>query len=68
MAVYSRRATPLAAWTSGLELANVVADPDRSCLVLETGANQRWRYGTFQRTPQNRSEAKAWEEAKQAVK
>jgi hypothetical protein len=68
VAVYSRRATPLAAWTSGLEVANVVADADRSCLVLETGASQRWRYGTFERTPQNRAEAKAWEEAKQAVK
>lgn len=68
VAVYSRRATPLAAWTSGLEVANVVADADRSCLVLETGASQRWRYGTFERTPQNRAEATAWEQAKQAVK
>lgn len=68
VAVYSRRAMPLAAWTSGLELANVSADADRACLVLETGVNQRWRYGNYQRTPKNTADARAWEAAKIAVR
>jgi hypothetical protein len=64
IAVYSRRAVPLAAWTAGLELANVVADPDRACLVLESGVNVRWRYGNYRRTPENTADARAWEAAK----
>jgi hypothetical protein len=43
VAVFSRRALPLAAWTNGLEIASVKADVDRSSLVLETGVQQRWR-------------------------
>ena len=43
VAVYSRRADPLAAWTNGLDLAAVGADTDRAFLILETGFNQRWR-------------------------
>ena len=66
VAVYSRRATPLAAWTSGLEVANVVADADRACLVLETGVNQRWRYGNYRRSAENTADANAWEAAKVA--
>ncbi|EIE22290.1 PsaB RNA binding protein [Coccomyxa subellipsoidea C-169] len=68
VAVYSRRAVPLAAWTSGLEVANVAADADRACLVLETGVNQRWRYGNYQRTPENTADARAWEAAKIAAR
>ncbi len=68
VAVYSRRAVPLAAWTSGLEVANVAADSDRACLVLETGVNQRWRYGNYQRTPENTADARAWEAAKTAAR
>ena len=64
IAVYSRRAVPLAAWTAGLELANVVADPDRACLVLESGVSARWRYGNYRRTPENTADARAWEAAK----
>lgn len=64
--MYSRRAMPLAAWTAGFELANVVADTERSCLVLETGVNQRWRYGTYRRTAENTADARAWEAAKVA--
>lgn len=37
VAVFSRRALPLAAWTNGLEIACVKADVARACLVLETG-------------------------------
>ena len=66
--MYSRRAVPLAAWTSGLEVANVAADADRACLVLETGVNQRWRYGNYQRTPENTADARAWESAKIAAR
>ncbi|PRW45127.1 RNA binding [Chlorella sorokiniana] len=67
VAVYSRRADPLAAWTNGLDLAAVVADTDRAFLILETGFNQRWRYGAYRRSLETTAEATAWEEAKQAV-
>ena len=65
--MYSQRAEPLAAWTAGYELADLVADADRACLVLETGVNQRWRYGSYRRTPENTAEARAWQDAKGAV-
>lgn len=67
VAVYSRRAAPLAAWTNGLELSALVADTDRSFLILETGVNQRWRYGAYRRTLETTAEAQAWEDAKQAI-
>jgi hypothetical protein len=67
VAVYSRRAAPLAAWTDGLELAAVGADTDRGMLVLETGVNQRWQYGRYRQTPETTAEAVAWEAAKVAV-
>ncbi len=68
MAVYSARSVPLAAWTAGYELANLAADADRACLVLETGVNQRWRYGSYRRSPENTAEARAWQDAKAAVR
>ncbi len=68
VAVYSARSVPLAAWTAGYELANLAADADRACLVLETGVNQRWRYGSYRRTPENTAEARAWQDAKAAVR
>ena len=68
VAVYSARSVPLAAWTGGFELANLAADGDRACLVLETGVNQRWRYGSYRRTPENTAEARAWQDAKTAVR
>ena len=68
VAVYSARAEPLAAWTAGWELANLAADADRACLVLETGVNARWRYGSYRRTPENTAEARAWQDAKGAVR
>ena len=66
--MYSVRAQPLAAWTFGYELANLEADVDRACLVLETGVNQRWRYASYVRSPENNEEAAAWQEAKKACK
>ena len=68
VAVYSRRANPMAAWTNGLELAAVVADIDRAFLILETGVNERWRYGAYRRTLETTAEAQAWEDAKIATK
>ena len=67
VAIYSRRAKPLAAWTNGLELAAVVADTDRAFLVLETGVNDRWKYGAYRRTQETTEEAYAWEQAKLGV-
>lgn len=64
VAVFSARAKPLAAWTNGLEIASVKADVARSCLVLETGVSQRWRYGGWRTSPDSITEAQAWEEAK----
>lgn len=64
VAVYSRRADPLAAWTNGLDLAAVKADTDRAFLILETGFNDRWRYGAYRRTLETTAEAQAWEQAK----
>lgn len=63
----SRRADPLAAWTNSLDLSAVVADTDRAFLILETGFNQRWRYGAYRRSVESTAEAQAWEETKKAV-
>lgn len=62
--MFSRRAAPLAAWTNGLELAAVTADVERACLILETGVNQRWRYGAYRKADTADQEAVAWERAK----
>jgi hypothetical protein len=51
-----------------VELAAVVADAERACLVLETGVNERFRYGRYRRTPESTAEAQAWEDAKRGVK
>jgi hypothetical protein len=64
VAVFSKRATPLAAWTNGLELACLKADVDRSCLLLETGVRDRYRYGAWRRSKAANEEARAWEQAK----
>jgi hypothetical protein len=42
----------------------VKADAERSCLILETGVNQRWRYGAWRHSPDSIAEAEGWEEAK----
>ena len=64
VAVFSKRAAPLAAWTNGLELACLKADVDRSCLLLETGVRDRYRYGAWRRSKAANQEADAWEAAK----
>ncbi|KIZ00213.1 hypothetical protein MNEG_7749 [Monoraphidium neglectum] len=68
VAVFSRRAMPLAAWTNGLEIAGVKADVERSCLILETGVNQRWRYGGWRASPDSIEEAQGWEDAKEGTR
>ena len=68
IAVFSRRAVPLAAWTNGLELACMKADIDRSCILLETGVRERWKYGAWRRSPEANEEAQNWEAAKAACK
>ncbi|KAG1667472.1 hypothetical protein FOA52_012227 [Chlamydomonas sp. UWO 241] len=68
VAVFSRRALPLAAWTNGLDIAAVKADVDRSSLILETGINQRWSYGKWRPSPDSIEEAQNWEECKIGVK
>lgn len=40
---------------------------ERSCLILETGVNQRWRYGGWRPSPDSIAEAEGWEEAKQGL-
>jgi hypothetical protein len=65
--IYSDRATAMAAWMSGLELAAVNLDPiDRPCLVLDTGVLDRWILTPLS-TPALMAEAKGFELAKQAA-
>eukprot|EP00475_Leptophrys_vorax_P019964 TRINITY_DN2733_c0_g1_i1.p3 TRINITY_DN2733_c0_g1~~TRINITY_DN2733_c0_g1_i1.p3 ORF type:complete len:123 (-),score=4.50 TRINITY_DN2733_c0_g1_i1:318-686(-) len=66
VAVASSRATPLAAWTSALELASLRIDPSKACLVLSTGVSDTWRYAFYRRSAAADGEARAWEEAKRA--
>jgi len=40
----------------------------RSCLILETGVNQRWRYGGWRTNQDAIEEAENWEDCKQGVK
>jgi hypothetical protein len=68
VAVFSRRAKPLAAWTNGLEIACLKADTDRSCLMLEAGVRDRYRYGAWRKSAAADEEAVAWEAAKQPSK
>ena len=68
VAVFSRRSLPLSAWTNGLDIATVKADVERSCLILETGVNQRWRYGGWKPSPDSIEEARGWEDCKDGVK
>ncbi|CAI5975136.1 unnamed protein product [Closterium sp. NIES-64] len=66
VAVASTRATPLAAWTSALELASLRVDPSKACLLLATGVADTWRYAFYRRSMAADAEARAWEEAKRA--
>lgn len=66
VAVASSRATPLAAWTSALELASLRVDPSKACLVLATGVADTWRYAFYRASAAADGEARAWEDAKRA--
>jgi len=63
--IFSTRATPLAGWMSGLELAFVKLDsgkPPR--ILLETGASESWILASI-KDAQTIAEAKGFESAKQ---
>jgi hypothetical protein len=65
--IYSPRATAMAAWMSGLEIAAVNFDTEgRPCLVLETGVTDRWILTPLP-TADLQAEAKAFEVAKQSA-
>jgi hypothetical protein len=66
--IYSSRATAIAAWMSGLELAAVNLDntDQRTSLVLETGVLDRWVLTPLP-TPALQAEAKDFEAAKQVA-
>eukprot|EP00270_Netrium_digitus_P011206 TRINITY_DN354_c0_g1_i1.p1 TRINITY_DN354_c0_g1~~TRINITY_DN354_c0_g1_i1.p1 ORF type:complete len:506 (-),score=119.63 TRINITY_DN354_c0_g1_i1:180-1580(-) len=66
LAVASFRATPLAAWTSAMELAALRADIPKGCVLLSSGAADTWRYAFYRRSSQADAEAGAWEKAKGA--
>lgn len=53
---------------SGLELSKLTADTDRSCLILETGVSERWRYGGYAPSKETTAQAVTWERAKQRSK
>jgi hypothetical protein len=62
--IYSSRATAMAAWMSGLELADVKFDPALpNRLLLETGVNDRWFLTSLDN--KTRAEAERFELAKQ---
>ena len=67
VAIFSRRASPLAGWTGSLDLSNIKPDKKRACLILETGVNNKWMYAAFEKTAENVEEAQAWEGAKDQV-
>ena len=66
--IFSARATPLAAWMSGLEVAGVRFDSDYPTrLLLETGVNDRWNLASLS-TPLVQAEATNFETAKQQAR
>ena len=65
--IFSTRATPLAAWMSGLEVAGVRFDTDYPTrLLLETGLNDRWNLASLA-NPKVQTEAQNFETTKQQV-
>lgn len=67
LVIYSPRATAIAAWMSGLELAAVNFEPEgKPNLVLETGVLDRWILAPLP-TPELQAEVKRFETAKQAA-
>lgn len=66
--IYSSRATPLAAWMSGLELAYLRFESNpRPTLLLETGENESWILVNFPNA-ETQTEAQQFEEAKKQSK
>ena len=66
--IYSSRAMPLAGWMSGLELAFMKLDTEsKPKLILETGGSDRWILANLS-DGATLTEAKKFEEAKQAAK
>jgi hypothetical protein len=63
--IFSSRATPLAGWMSGLELAFVRFESKPTArLLLETGASDSWILANI-KDPQTLAEAKGFESAKE---
>lgn len=63
--IFSSRATPIAAWMSGLELAFVRFESKPSTrLLLETGASDSWILANI-KDPQTLTEAKGFDSAKE---
>ena len=62
--VWSARASAVAAWTAGYDLAGLSADVANGTLILDTGVSQRWRYARWARSAGADAEATAWEAAK----
>lgn len=66
--IYSSRATPLAAWMSGLELAYLRLDTNsRPNLLLETGENESWILANLPDS-KTQTEAQNFELSKQKAK
>jgi hypothetical protein len=65
--IFSPRATPVAAWMSGLEMAFLRLEPNpRSQLVLETGSSDAWTLANL--TPDLLPEAEGFMQAKDQAK
>lgn len=64
--IFTSRATPMAAWMSGLELGMVVFDPELNQLLLTTGVNDRWILASLSNSALQ-AEAKNFATAKQAA-
>lgn len=64
--IFTPRATPMAAWMSGLELGMVTFEPELKQLLLTTGVNDRWILASLSNTDLQ-IEAKNFTTAKQAA-
>mmetsp|Transcript_24056 Transcript_24056/g.78302 ORF Transcript_24056/g.78302 Transcript_24056/m.78302 type:complete len:228 (+) Transcript_24056:1179-1862(+) len=67
VAVFSRRALALSAWTNGLELSSLKPETNYGLLLLETGISTCWQYATYRVSAETTEEAKEWEAAKAAA-
>ncbi|MGC9525079.1 MAG: Tab2/Atab2 family RNA-binding protein [Limnospira sp.] len=66
--IFSSRATPLAAWMSGLELASLrLVEQPRPCLVLDTGESESWIVANLP-DANTQAEGREFETAKKAAK